>query len=68
VEKMKVCIAVSAAVSYALFLLPANPLRALFYFLLTSALSAIAIVLSARVILLAIKLGKANESATRMIA
>ncbi len=49
-KKLKVCIAVSAAVSYALFLLPAHPLRALFYLILTGTLSVLAIVLAEKMV------------------
>lgn len=49
-KKLKVCIAVSAAVSYALFLLPAHPLRALFYLFLTGILSMLAIVLAEKMV------------------
>lgn len=49
-KTLKICIAVSTAASYALFLLPEHPLRALFYFLLIGALSVIAIALAARLV------------------
>lgn len=49
-KTLKTCMAVAATLFLALFLLPEHPLRALFYFLLTGALSAIAIVLAARVV------------------
>lgn len=49
-ETLKICIAVSAAASYALLLLPEHPLRAIFYSLLIGALSVIAIALAARVV------------------
>lgn len=49
-RKLKFCIAVTAAVSYALFLLPAHPLRALFYLFLTGTLSMLAIVLAEKMV------------------
>ena len=45
-RKLKFFIAATASVSYALFLLPAHPLRALFYLFLIGTLSLLAIVLA----------------------
>jgi hypothetical protein len=49
-RKLKFCIAVTAAISYSLFLLPAHPLRALFYLFLTGTLSMLAIVLAEKMV------------------
>lgn len=49
-RNLKFFIAVTAAVSYALFLLPAHPLRALFYLCLMGTLSMLAIVLAEKMV------------------
>lgn len=48
-KTLKIGIALATTAFLSLFLLPEHPLRALFYALLTGALSAIAIVLAARI-------------------
>jgi hypothetical protein len=49
-RNLKFFIAVTAAISYALFLLPAHPLRALFYLCLMGTLSMLAIVLAEKMV------------------
>jgi len=62
-RKLKFFIAVTAAISYALFLLPAHPLRALFYLFLTGTLSMLAIVLAEKMVqTLIARSNKAMES------
>jgi hypothetical protein len=49
-RKLKFFISVTTAISYALFLLPEHPLRAIFYLFLTITLSMLAIVLAEKIV------------------